>query len=160
MHPIRRYKPSDLSAVIDIYRRSVHEVACCDYSPEQLAAWAPAKMDMHAWSKRLAEGGVFVADQAGTLTGFIRVDAQGHIDLLFVHPDFQRQGIALRLFQAADGWACDAGVTQLTADVSLTARPFFERVGFQVVTPQVVERNGVELTNFQMVRSPAPQGTD
>lgn len=143
--------------MIDIYRRSIHEVACRDYSPEQLAAWAPAELDMRAWSERLAAGGVVVEERAGRLAGFIRIDAQGHVDLLFVHPDYQRQGIALRLFQAVDEWAIESGISQMTADVSLTARPFFERVGFQVLTPQVVERNGVELTNFRMVRNCAPQ---
>lgn len=152
MLSIRPYKPSDLSAVMDIYRRSVHEVACRDYSQEQLAAWVPTELDMQAWSERLAEGGVFVEQRDEKLTGFIRVDARGHVDLLFVHPDFQRQGIALRLFQAAHSWAIESGITRLTSDVSLTARPFFERVGFRLLTPQIVERNGVELNNFRMIR--------
>ena len=40
--------------------------------------------------------------------------------------------------------------TVLTSDVSKTARPFFEKVGFEVIKKQTVVRQGVELTNFKM----------
>ena len=35
---------------------------------------------------------------------------------------------------------------------SITARPFFEKRGYRVVKEQQVERNGVFLTNFVMVK--------
>jgi putative acetyltransferase len=138
----RDYQPADLPAVLTIFRRAVHEVACRDYSPEQLAAWAPPDIDQAAWAKRLAEGGVFVEERDGQLTGFIRIDDKGHIDLMFVHPDYQRQGVARRLFESARDWAIQAGLTRLTSDVSLTARRFFESLGFQVLALQTVERGG------------------
>lgn len=146
----RHYCPSDLPAVLTIFRRAVHEVACRDYSPEQLAAWAPAELDREAWAKRLSDGGVFVEEQDGQLTGFVRIDGKGHIDLLFVHPDYQRQRTAWRLFAAARAWASEAGLTRLTSDVSLTARPFFESLGFEVLALQTVDRGGVELHNYHM----------
>jgi putative acetyltransferase len=38
------------------------------------------------------------------------------------------------------------------AEVSITAKPFFEKSGFRVVTQQTIVRNGVELINFKMER--------
>lgn len=41
----------------------------------------------------------------------------------------------------------------LSADVSITARPFFERRGFEVVTEQHPVTAGVRMTNFHMAKS-------
>jgi putative acetyltransferase len=84
--------------------------------------------------------------------GFARIDSEGLIDLLYVHPDFQRQGVARELFSEICSWAERRGIRHLRSEVSETARPFFESVGFWVVKAQVVERQGVSLSNFLMER--------
>ena len=38
------------------------------------------------------------------------------------------------------------------AVLSITARPFFERRGYRVVREQQVERQGIMLTNFVMIK--------
>jgi putative acetyltransferase len=45
------------------------------------------------------------------------------------------------------------GITRLVADVSITARSFFEHAGFRVVEPQTVERRGVRFQNYRMEKS-------
>jgi putative acetyltransferase len=40
---------------------------------------------------------------------------------------------------------------QLYADVSVTARLFFEAQGFEVVESQSVERRGIAFKNYRMV---------
>lgn len=42
------------------------------------------------------------------------------------------------------------GVTQITSEVSLTARTFFEKKGYEVVKAQKYRTNKLELTNFVM----------
>ena len=42
------------------------------------------------------------------------------------------------------------GVKRFYANVSITAKPFFLRSGFHIVTEQQVEIHGVTLTNFVM----------
>jgi putative acetyltransferase len=49
-------------------------------------------------------------------------------------------------------WAVSQGIRHLRSYVSITARPFFESIGFRVVRQQVVERHGVSLQNFRMER--------
>lgn len=44
------------------------------------------------------------------------------------------------------------GVTEMSSDVSITARPFFEAKGFVVDEEQFVEIRGQVLRNFKMVR--------
>ncbi|MET4004778.1 hypothetical protein BJ956_002373 [Arthrobacter psychrochitiniphilus] len=44
-------------------------------------------------------------------------------------------------------------LTELTADVSITARPFFERYGFVVKAKQHPVMVGVQLTNYAMTKN-------
>jgi hypothetical protein len=43
-----------------------------------------------------------------------------------------------------------AGTPELTADVSLAARAFFEHSGFEVVREQRPTKDGIELINYRM----------
>ncbi len=70
--------------------------------------------------------------------------------MLYVHPDHQRCGVASALLRATEALARPRGLTELTVEASLTARPFFERAGFRQVMPQRVERNGLLLLNYRM----------
>ena len=81
------------------------------------------------------------------LVGFGDIDESGYLDHLFVHADYQGKGIGTmicnRLEQAVSG--------NIITHASITARPFFEKRGYRVVKEQQVERQGVFLTNFEMV---------
>jgi GNAT superfamily N-acetyltransferase len=147
---IREYKPNDLEAVVSVFQRSVHEVASRDYSPTQISAWAPERPDREAWARRLETGGVFVYERNDEIVGFARIDFAGCLDLLFVHPGVQGQGIARALFDRVISWAVSRDICHLRSEVSVTGRPFFESVGFRVVREQIVERRGVLLQNFRM----------
>jgi putative acetyltransferase len=100
----------------------------------------------------LETGGVFVYERSDQVAGFARVDDTGCVDLLYVHPEVQRQGIARALFDRVISWALTRGIRHLRSEVSITARPFFESIGFRVFRKQVVERRGVSLQNFWMER--------
>lgn len=45
------------------------------------------------------------------------------------------------------------GAVRITSEVSLTARPFFERKGYRVDREQQIDRGGVLLTNFLMYKT-------
>lgn len=149
---IRAYCSRDFSGVVDCFNRSVREIAARHYTAEQVAAWAPAEPDLRMWETRLKSGGGFVADEAGIIAGFLRIGEQGYVDLLYVHPLYERQGIGRELLLAGCAWAAEQGAQGYEADVSLAARPLFERSGFRLVREQVVERRGVAFRNCRMAR--------
>ena len=157
---VREYRPDDLEAVVMLFRRSVREVASRDYQPAQISAWAPEAPDLEAWARRLRTGGVFVYERDDQIAGFARVDVTGCVDLLYVHPEVQRQGVARALFDRVISWAVSRGIRHLRSEVSITARPFFEGMGFCVVREQVVERRGISLKNFRMERGAERSGSD
>ncbi len=150
---LRRYEPSDLPAIVAVFQRSVREFASRDYSPAQVEVWAPEPADFDAWARRLATGVVFVSEREGQVAGFARIDATGELDLLYVDPRFQRRGVATELLTALVAVAKRNAVTRLAANVSITARPFFEHAGFRLLRSQTVERGGVMLENFRMERA-------
>ena len=145
MNFVRQYVASDLGECINIFNRSIREVAIRDYSRRQVAAWAPAIVDTSSWAERLSSALALVYVHMDQVLGFIRIEGN-HLDMLFVHPAYQRQGIARALFRHA----VMHGPHDLTADVSVTARPFFEAIAFRVVKSQFVERYGVKIKNFRM----------
>ena len=76
--------------------------------------------------------------------------------MLFVSPRYLRRGIARTLLGFVEEQARSAGASELTSDVSVVARPFFERFGFQVTKEQRPIKDGVEMTNYRMRKSINP----
>lgn len=149
---VREYQKHDLEAVVGLFGRSVRQIAGRDYDDLQIAVWAPEHPDMDAWADRLGSGTVLVAEARERIAGFAKLDDGEDIDLLYVDPAYERCGVATRLINELTGIARGRGFRRLQAEVSVTARLFFEAQGFEVVESQSVERQGVVLQNYRMVR--------
>jgi len=121
-----------------------------DYSSEKVDAWAPKSIDKASLDKRLSGNFTIVAEHDGTIVGFASLAYKGYYDLLYVHKDYQRQGVATALTNIIENEAVLYGIRELTADVSITAKPFFEKKGYEVIRKQSVERKGQLLTNYTM----------
>ncbi|HUH83731.1 MAG TPA: GNAT family N-acetyltransferase [Stellaceae bacterium] len=150
---LRPYCPSDVDALIALFRDSVRRVAARDYSPEQLRAWAPDAIDRERWARRCAEHRTWVAEMDERPVGFIELEADGHIDMLYVDADHQREGIARALLETVEAAAREAGLARLFAEASLTAGGFFERQGFYVIATQTVHRADQDLANLRMEKA-------
>jgi putative acetyltransferase len=153
---VRRFVPADLDAVIDVFRQSVRRVAIRDYSEAQVKAWAPDEIDRGAWAERRGSRPTWVAEIDGRIAGFTDLEPDGHIDMMFVHPDYQGRGVAGRLLDAVEAEAASLGLERMFTEASLTARPFFARRGFQVIEQQTVTKRGVDFTNFRMEKRRRP----
>ena len=51
---LRPYRPADLPEMIRLFRQTVHTVNIRDYTPEQVAAWAPELIDVGRWTTKPA----------------------------------------------------------------------------------------------------------
>jgi putative acetyltransferase len=146
----RLYEPTDLPNVIGVYTASIRSLAAPFYSPEQIAAWAPATPDVERWQQRLATLHTIVADCDGVLAGFASYNLDGYLDLLFTHPTFARRGIATRLYFRVESALRSSGSAKIFTHASLAARPFFDRHGFQVDAEECVECRGEYLRRYAM----------
>jgi len=150
MIEIRDYRDADGAALTAIFQRAVREIARKDYSQVQLMAWAPDAPDAAVFSARRSARPTFVAEYDGKLAGFTDLDDDGHIDMFYVNPDFQRRGVASAMLRFLAERAQGLKHKRLHSEVSITARPVFERAGFKVLAYQTVQTNGQALGNYQM----------
>ena len=147
---IRSDRPDDLPRLARLFQETVHRVGAGHYTPEELAAWAPAELDLGRWEARLARNGAFIAEGDGEILGFAELSPEGVVDMLFVHKDHQGRGVASALLAALEAEAREAGFDLLTTQASRIAKPFFLRRGFTVLAAQRIERGGQRIENFRM----------
>jgi putative acetyltransferase len=148
---VRCYQKED-AAIAWLFTESVRTTNARDYSPEQIAAWAGHPPDVEHWRKRLDSYIAFVAEDDSEVIGFITFEADGHLDHLYVHSRFQRQGVASALYRRVAEEAVTRNVYRIFAEASITARPFFEAVGFRVIASQSVEHREISFMNYRMER--------
>lgn len=147
----RPYSPADSQELIALFRRSVHELAI-EYSAEQRSAWAPDQIDEDLWTAKRVSKPTWVAVFDRTLAGFVDLEPDGHIDMLYVHPIYCSRGVGTGLLRTVQSVADTMGLVRLHSEVSLTARGLFEMFGFEVVAEQEVHVRGVSMRNLRMER--------
>jgi putative acetyltransferase len=133
---VRPYRRADVPAIARLYYETVHTVNARDYSPDQIQAWAPRIEDDAFWLRRFRPYTVFVANVDGQVAGFTELGRDGAIDCFYVHHRWQGRGVGRALMARLLAEARRRRVGQLSADVSITARAFFERMGFRVIRVQ------------------------
>ena len=154
---LRPAVPEDLPAICALFRDTILTVNLRDYTPEEVADWASCGEDIARWHTLFSTLHFLVAvDSAGNLTGYASLRDDGYLHSLFVHKDHQGEGIASALLSAMEDYARRHGIPEITSEVSLTARPFFERRGYQVMKAQKARARHLYLTNFVMSKSLHP----
>ena len=144
---IRRYEESDCKYLAELFYNTVHSINAKDYRPEQLNVWATGNVDLEKWNKSLLSHFSVVAVENGIIVGFGDIDSTGYLVRLYVHKDYQNQGIATAI---CDELECNFNESKVTTHASITARPFFEKRGYKVIKKQNVKRSGVVLQNYIM----------
>lgn len=155
---IRPYRPDDCPELAELFYDTVHTVNRADYSNEQLNAWASGHVDINAWNRSFLSHKTVIAEIGSVIVGFGDIDisvecsicAKGYIDRLYVHRDYQRRGIGRAIISALEKYATENAVREITTYASLTAKPFFEAMGYTFVCRNEAERNGVTLDNCIM----------
>ncbi|MDR5808242.1 GNAT family N-acetyltransferase [Caballeronia sp. LZ019] len=145
---IRPYRPSDLDGIIDLFLRAVRETASADYNEKQIEAWAQADPD--EWALARASRPTWVAFTDGQLAGSADLEKNGLIDMMFVHPDHQRKGVATALLARIEAEADEAGIRVLHTYSSATGREFFEYCGFTMLLARAVVVRGQRFVQLIM----------
>ena len=148
MIKVRPAEPSDGPQIGQLIYDTIRKVNRKDYSQEQVKAWAPDPIIFSAYDPSYA----YVAERNDRILGFGNLTSTGYLNRLYVHKDFQGQGIASRLLQALEAKARELSLHEITTESSITAKPFFLAHGFLVQQEQVKVLRGVSFINFKMFK--------
>jgi putative acetyltransferase len=150
---IRKFELRDLDECISLFRNTIHAINAKDYNESQLAAWAPNNIDRDIWEKKFTESIALVAEMNTEIVGFGNITHQGYVDMLYVHKNFQRQGVAKEILGKLESLASDTNSHYFATEASITARPFFESMGYHVLEKQTKEFRGEKFINYVMQKS-------
>lgn len=149
---IRQATPNDIASILDLYRNTVLTVNRRDYSQAEVEDWASCGETPKI--EEMIKTHYFIVAETfqSQIVGFSSITPQGYLHSMFVHKDFQGKGIATLLLDHIERYAKEQEITKIISEVSLTARPFFEKRGYAVETEQKRQANKLSLTNFWMAK--------
>jgi len=163
MIEIRPYRAGDAEGLVRVFRAAVSELAAGDYSPAQIRAWLAHGPDIAETRARCGDGrltlvaartaaaeGGGATGPAGEVVAFIDLEDDGHIDLLYAHPEIAGRGVVKALYAELEEAAREAGLERLFVEASEVARRFFEGRGFTVIRRRDFEISGVAIHNYAM----------
>jgi putative acetyltransferase len=150
---IRLAKLSDLTEMLKMFVDTISIICKDDYSPEQIKVWTSSIENKQRWTDKIISQYFLVAELNNKIVGYASLGNDEYIDFLYVHKDYQRQGIANILYIEIEKEAIKRKATVLSSDVSENARRFFEKKGFKTVIPQKNIIRGVEIINYKMKKT-------
>ena len=150
---IRAALQSDAVELKKLFQNTVLAINRRDYSQAEVEDWASCGDDLSNIEDMIKTHYFIVAvNQQSEIVGFSSITPQGYLHSMFVHKDFQGEGIATILLNEIEQYAITNGIMRITSEVSLTARPFFEKKGYIVEEEQKRKANQLSLTNLWMAK--------
>jgi putative acetyltransferase len=142
---IREFIITDTQQILQLFYDTVHRVNIRDYTQAQVDAWAPKHPDVQKWIERMQDRMTYVAEENGKAIGFAELERNGHIGCFYAHADHQNMGVGTALFHQIQLTAESLDLPKLFVEVSITAKPFFERMGFSAIATEEIELRGEKL---------------
>lgn len=149
---VRDLKRGEEEQLFKLFRSTIRNINSRDYSEAQIQAWASDEISSGIWAEKIQSIKPFLVESAGQIVGYSDLQPTGLIDHFFVHFRWQGQGVGKLLMAEIERRRIEMGIPHLEAHVSVTARPFFEAFGFDVVQEQAVDVRGQTLKNYIMKR--------
>lgn len=140
--------PEELAQVRALFRNTIQTINNKDYNAHQIQIWSSAADDLARWEHRLATQYFLVAKLDHQIVGFGTMTVNGYLDAMYVHHNFQRRGIAQALLNELLQYAQNQNIGTVWSDVSITARPFFDKNGFFVEREQRKVYKETEFINY------------
>lgn len=147
---LRQAAATDLPEMRKLYADTINTVCANDYDEAQRKVWASTADKEERWESLIAEQLVLLAIAGDVIAGFSSLRDGNYLDFMYVHKDYQRMGIAETLLNTLEAEAAKLGALEITSDISITARPFFEKKGYKVLKEQKNQRGDLILINYKM----------
>lgn len=150
---LRPFLPADAALCAAIAEASIAELTGDEYTQAQQEAWIASFPDENELGQRLSAQLTLIATLGDSSVGFASLKGTDHIDMLYVHPEAIRQGVATALIDALEKLAGARGAKKLSADVSDTAEGFFSQRGYVAMQRNSIHRGDEWLANTTMTKA-------
>nr|WP_295921880.1 GNAT family N-acetyltransferase [uncultured Dyadobacter sp.] len=147
---LRTAQIHDLETLQSLYQQTIEDSCQSDYDERQRKAWRQGVENKQRWISALENQYFLIAEMNGQLAGFGSLRDDNYVDLMYTGKDFQRMGVARRIYEHLESKALASGTLVISADVSKTARRFFEKQGFILVSENLNVIGGVDIVNYSM----------
>jgi putative acetyltransferase len=128
---VRIAQPKDRNQIFQIQIDAIQVICSHDYNTEQIAALLDDKQLQYSVGNEWGEI-VFVAEIEDTIVGFSAL-LRHRVSAVYVHPHYVRRGIGRQLLTALEREAVSRHIKRLAVMASLTAQPFYQACGYQIV---------------------------
>lgn len=150
-YKFRKATLADIPELNEMYKATLRAINSADYTPEEIEDWASCGDNIPHLTDLITNLYFLVAlNENDQIIGFTSIQTDGYLHSMFVHKDYQRMGVASFLLAKAEEYATVNHIKTITSEVCITAKPFFERKGYQVVEEQKRKANKLYLTNYWM----------
>lgn len=147
---IRPAKISDLPAIQSLFIETIKSTCKKDYGDDQIRCWASSVKNIARWEEKLIKQYFLVAELDKKIIGFASLENGSYLDFMYVSKDHLRKGIATTLYNQIENEAKNKGSNFIDSDVSITAKPFFQKMGFLLLKETQNLIDGVEIINYKM----------
>jgi GNAT superfamily N-acetyltransferase len=144
---IRIALPDDALAIHNLHTRSVRGLCARDYPKEVIGRWLWGRSP--AGYKGIAKKEMYVFEESDVICGFSHVVPISGV-ALFVDPDHTRRGVGRALFEHALALIRASGAIPAPFDATLTALPFYLKMGCTEVRRSFVEKNHAKIETVLM----------
>lgn len=148
---LRNYQKSDLKDIVTLFNTTIQAINKKDYTEKQIEQWLQPTPDYEKWNQKFLSTHTLVAVLGNKIIGFGNISDSGYLDCLYVDKDWVGYGIGKNIVKSLIAYAVKAGAKKITVHSSITAKPFFESLGFKTIKQRNNYLNGVLLINYLMV---------
>lgn len=146
---IRPLQQQDLPSLPRVFVSAINELAGRDYDETQRQEWA-RKSEQPDFLPELEQGTTIIAEHHGDTVAFAQLSPASYLRMLYVDPEWASLGIATLMYQYLEDEARILGADHLDTHASLTAKRFFESVGFKAQEEETVSVGSAQLVRHLM----------
>lgn len=153
-YPIRRLRPEELGAALELAMETFLRYEAPDYGPEGVESFRRDIIDNPQFHENCCNGynRIWGAFDGETLIGIFGMRGESHICLVFTRHGYHRQGIATGIFHQllSDVRRENPDLTRITLNSSPYGMPYYLHTGFR---PTDVEKNinGIRFTPMEYI---------
>ncbi|TCO08463.1 GNAT family N-acetyltransferase [Natronoflexus pectinivorans] len=147
---IREALERDVGQITQLFFDTIQYINAKDYAKEDIDDWSSWKWDTDKWLEKIQEQYFILAEINNQIVGFSSLAEDGYLDFMYVHKDYQGQGVASALLHEIEKKSIEQSNDFIYSDVSITAKRFFECKGFIIEKQQLKKSKKRELINFRM----------